>query len=404
MHKALVAVVMSCLVSVCSAEEIAVKAGDKTVSAAAARAKPGDMLVLEAGEFKDDVHLGEGVTLKGAGAGKSVIIASGFSAVSCEGDAVVIKDVTIRGAKETRRGVNTMAGVRLERVRFEGLAEAAALMGAPLSDVVCCDFIDCDIGVRAIADGSPTVWGCRFRGGRVGVFAIGSPYVRNNLFDGTQEGVRIVPGTSALVRNNLFVSCKSVGVVVLGGRDAFMGPVVRNNIFVSCASMASGDPKLLSRFSHEVVFGCTAGLFRDADGKAELKFDVPQVTVVDPKITVDANGSVTYGDRAKLDGAGIRAGDEAEGTKGVIGPDPAIKVFGVACGVAPPPARFGVDPLIANSVAEEHQYLRMHNLPFDRQSLVQGAKGPQDVFTMPGGKKVAFDISRYFGEMGIDAK
>lgn len=397
------------------ADDIPAKPGEGSISAATAAAKPGDRIILDAGEYRDQVKLPEGVTLRGAGADKTILIATGYAAISTTGRNTIITGLEIRAGDKTTRGINSSLPVRVEWCRFRALPEAVALADAPLSDVVRCEFVDCRIGVRAIGGSSPTVWGCLFRDGAkgsVGVFALdGSPYIRNNLFADQDTGLRLVVGESgdvAIIRNNVFLRCRDAAVTVMPGKSSTFGPSVRNNLAAECGALAVGPEAMLTGVTHWITHKTADPLLRTAEGAA-IKADNDQrrFLAADPRVVLKESGELLIGDAGPLEGKGVRLCSEEKGKTGVIGLTRECARPGVigAPDDAVPPVRFREDGLIANCVAEEYQALRMWGLRPGGQGLVsRGGRHFDEQRVLRDGKEttIAFDITRFFGEMGLE--
>ncbi|MEX2217959.1 MAG: right-handed parallel beta-helix repeat-containing protein [Phycisphaerales bacterium] len=383
------------------ADEHKAAPGDGTISAAAAKAKEGDTIVLEAGEYTDSVRLPGGVTLKGAGAGKTILTGKSYAAIYCEGPHVTISGLTIRHAEGVVRGVNTSTPVRVERCRFEKVPEAVALMTAPLSDVVACEFHECGIGVRAIAESAPTVWGCRFTGGRIGVFNMeGAPHIRNNVFDGVETGVRLVVGENAdgaIIRSNVSHRCRNAAIEAESRAEPIFGPSIRNNIAVGCGTAVIAPAGLARRITHNLAHECGEAPFRDKAGKTLESENARD----DPKLAFTPEGDVAIGAQEVTAGKGLGA---AKGEAADIGPEKGWGRFGCAAAAELPPVRFG-ETKIANSVREEYQYLGVLGARMSGQSLQQKDGKAYDVMEATGadGKplEVRFDISRFFKERGL---
>jgi hypothetical protein len=385
------------------AADIDVKPGTGTISAAAATAKPGDTLVLAPGEFTDTVKLGEGVTLKGAGPDKTSITSPDYAIINCTGPRVTIIGVELRPGEKTTRGVNSLLPVRVERCRFKGVKEAIALTGAPLSDVVFCDFIDCGIGVRAIGKASPTVWGCKFSGGGMGVFGMdGSPYIRNSLFLSQKSGIRLFSDEGAIIRNNVFWKC-SDSAIDAKAKDPLFPPSIRNNIFDSCGAALLSPDKLAQYTSHAIVHAVPDPPFHDQSGAGTVKADQASITSADPSLELTADNELKSKSELCKD-KGIRLQNQPEGTKGTIGLD-GLTHPGITAEAAPPPSRFAGPIYIANSVGEEYLALQALGLPRSgNQSMGQENGVRLDTLdTTKGGKpvKVKFDIDRFFAEPGL---
>lgn len=391
--------------SLCMADEIEVQPGEGTITAALVTAKPGDTLKLFAGEYVDSFELGDQMRLVGAGADKTVIIGTGYAVVNCIGNECRIMGVEIRGSDETIRGVNTSNAVRIERCRFRDLPEAIAMMGAPLSDVVYCDFVDCGIGVRAIGGASPTVWGCRFEGGSMGIFGMdGGPYVRQCLFDGCNFGIRLITDRQTVIRNNVFMNCESAGVELQADRFA-LGYSVRNNVFASCGSAIICPTDTSYGLSHAVIHECGSPAIRDRDGKAIGDAATTNIQEIDPELTVDEQGRVAIGAADTVVDMGIRLCTETEGTRGTIGLDGLARPGCDAPDEAfSPRVRFEGLVLLANCVNEEYAWMQLKRLPRGMQSLTTENGVQMDVHEgVADGKptKTKFEISRFFGELGL---
>lgn len=386
------------------ADEIAVSPGKDTIAAALTKAKAGDTVKLAAGEYTESFSLPGDVTLKGAGADKTVITGVKGATINCQGPHNTVSDLTVKGSKDAFRGVNTSTPVRIERCRFVNVPEAVAMMGAPLSDVVACEFVDCGIGVRAIGNACPTVWGCSFKGGNMGVFAMdGSPYIRNNLFQGNKVGVRMLPHEiqPAIIRNNDFVDCTDSAVTVLEPRNGFGGPSIRNNIVANCGAAAEVPAKFAGDTTSNLYKVTKAPAFKDAKGT-----EVPTTgnTEGDAGVAVSATLAVTLAHPELVEGKGVRLSSEAPGTKGTIGLEKAWMQVGVGATAPLPPVRFGGAMLIANSVGEEYQYLQVMGRGMGGQSMGKENGVTVDRQTPGDGQKPAefvFDISRFFSESGM---
>jgi hypothetical protein len=383
------------------AGDIDVKPGTGTITAAAANAKPGDTLLLAPGEYTDTVELGEGVTLKGAGAEKTSITSPDYAIISCTGPKVTIIGVELRPGEKTFSGVNSTQPVRVERCRFKGIKEGVAMMGAPLSDVVFCDFIDCGIGVRAIGKACPTVWGCKFSGGQTGVFGMdGSPYIRNNLFVSQKSAIRLSSDEAAIIRNNVFWKCGD-SAIDANAKTGIFSPSIRNNIFDTCAVTIVCPVKLEPYISNSVIHAVPDPAFHYQDS-TPIKAD--ETIAADPALELTDQGEL----KAKAEvckGKGIRLNNEPPGTKGTIGLDGLLHP-GVAAEAEAkvPPVRFAGPIYIANSVAEEYMALTVVGMGMqrpNRQSTGQKNGVHFDTLeTTKGGKPVTveFDIDRFFSE------
>lgn len=389
----------------CQAEDIAVAPGKGTISAAALRSKAGDVLTLAAGTYEDAVTLPADVTLRGAGADLTILVPTDRVAIQCAGPRITLQAFAIAG-NDTFRAVNTDSAVRLAQVRITKAQEAVALMGAPLSDVIACEFIDCGVAVRAIAESSPTIYGCVFSGCDIGVLSVrGAPYVRNNLFMDCKEGVRIALGGSGnnpILRNNTFKSCTAAGVTILASKETGIAPFIRNSVFVYCAAAITCEP-----FGYSAPI-CDAAVqnagdppVRGAAGAASLDLAASRFVIADCGLTVTPEFEITL-NAAVVQGKGIRMPQAPATARGDLGPE-GISRFGTKLEVPEghAPVRWLEPVFIANCVGEEYAAMRMLGRRGGSQSLRQGPSGPQDVFS-GGGAETRFDISRFFGESSID--
>jgi len=389
------------------ADEHHVKPGPGALAAGLAKAKSGDVVRLAAGEYAESVTIDAGITIDGAGAEKTIIVSKEYAVLNCRGPEVRIVGLTIRGKKGNVRGIDASDSVRIERCRFEKLNEAIALMAAPLSDVVACEFVECGIGVRAIGGASPTVWGCAFKGGNIGVFGMnGSPYIRNNLFDGVKTGIKSAPGDSdgGIIRNNVFFGCETAAIELFETKPAFGAPSIRNSIMIRCGAAVLAPANLASSVTHAVVHEVKGPPFRDSEGTVTRKIGENGLSEHELTVNVGKDFTVKSEPADALQDRGVRLWSEKEGTTGTIGLERAWSRVGTGATADLPPQRFGGERLIANSVSEEYLYVRS----IGRRSVGQGLnheKGvPVDRLKFDDGKKpgeIAFDLSRFFGEAFI---
>jgi hypothetical protein len=400
------ALVIGLTASCCSADIIPAAPGAGTISAACAKAKEGDTIKLAEGEYADTAQVPAGVTVEGAGASKTIVNANGYAAINCAGARVVVRALTIKGGTSSTRGINTSQSLRVERCRFDHVKEAVAMMSAPLSDVVACEFVDCSIGVRAIGGACPTVYGCLFSGGDMGVFAMdGMPYVRNCIFSGSKVGIRILPGDeTAIVRNCLFVSCKDSAIDLLSKDSALFGPSIRNCIFEGCGAAMIASTALASRTSHCVVHAVPQPAFHDKGGAEVFKVAERSISEGDCGAAVGPGGAVTFAHPELLDGKGVHAGGDAADVPARIGIEGAIRVVGCGMNGDLPPVRFTPPNMIANAVAEEYQYMKMSGLSSSNQGVGEEAGRRFDELTCDrqgSPVKLRFDITRFWDEMSI---
>jgi hypothetical protein len=387
------------------AADIAVQPGNATISTAAANANVGDTLVLSEGEYHDAVNLPAGVALRGLNADKTILIATGSAAISTQGSECRIEGIGVRGAETTIRGVNASEPVYVARCRFSGIKEAVALRGAPLSDVVYCEFIDCGIGVRAIGRASPTVWGCLFTGGTTGVFNMeGNAYVRNNVFINVDVGVRLVTDEQPIIRNNVFMDCRKAALESKARKSIVLGPSIRNNLLIGAGSVIVALREGASQISHCAVHDVTAPVIRTEAGDP-IVVDA-SIIEQDPQVSISPEGVVAIGNEAVLKGKGIRLNTEAKGTKATIGLSPGLTRVGCtpAEGVEVPGPRFATKPFVANAVQEEYVWMGMNQMQLKSQgAFMQNGKHIDTLTVQRQGQEstVEFDTDRFFGEPGL---
>ena len=390
------------------AADIEAAPGKGTISAALAKAKRGDTVKLAAGEYQDELKIPAGVSVVGAGLDKTKLTGTGHALVQVAGANVTITGIELRPGETLERGVNSDSAVRVERCRFVKFPHGIALMGAPLSDIIACEFKDCDIGVRAIGKASPTVWGCRFEGGRLGVLAMdGAPYIRNNLFHNLDEGMRLGSEEMPIVRNNVFWKCRAHGVLVMtAGKMAIMEPSIRNNIFAECGDAVSGPADCMSGLSHALVFRSGDPPVHIEGEGAAFDLAAKHIGSADPGLKLDDDGTLIVKNADATRGKGVRLSDQAPGEKGDIGLTEGWNMPGcrLPAGVKLPPVRFSGPIFVANGVAEEYVYLASKGCKMEKQATGTTEGRQLDILSVTcDGKKRTwkFDIDRFFGEIGI---
>jgi hypothetical protein len=391
-----------------AAAEIEVGPGEGTISAALSKARSGDVLKLAAGEYRDTLAVPAGITLAGGGPDKTRLTGTGHVLVQLTGPNVTIRGIELLCGADTERGIDSDAAVRIERCRFIKFPHGVALGGAPLADVVCCEFKDCNIGVRSIGKSSPTIWGCRFQGGRQGVFVMdGGPYIRHNLFFELDEGLRVASQDGAIVRNNVFWRCKSHGVLVMPrGEMAILGPSIRNNTFVQCGDAVAGPAEWLAGVSHAVAYESGDPPIRVDAGQPAFDLASHKVSIGDPGLALDEQSTLTVKNKGLTDGQGVRLSDQPASEKGDIGLSKSWTTpgCGVATGIELPPVRFTGAVLIANCIAEEYLALRRAGCDSNGQALRAENGRHIDVLQATCDGQPAewkFDVDRFFGETEV---
>ena len=401
-------IVMFC--STVGAREIPVVPGNATIQAAVKQAKAGDVLKLAPGAYVGEVSLPEGVRLQGAGVDKTTLSAPGYAIVSTSGECVVISDLHIRGVDGNTRGINSNDPVRIVRCRFTNIPEAIAMMMAPLSDVVHCSFSGCRIGVRAIGQASPTVWGCRFDNCQTGVFCMhGGPYIRNNLFKDTAVGLMLISDEQSVIRNNVFSNCTSTGIeLACDPEKPFAMHSIRNCLFDRCGAAVVAPEFATEYISHCAISNCDKPAIHSKEGPSSFKPEDHSIVRTDIKLAYQDDGTVKVTGNGSFHDKGIRLAREAEGSKGYIGLEPTASRPGTcpSSEAIAPPVRFTPPVYISNSVSEEWTCMRFWGIQMRRQSLQHEGDVVLDVFegAKRKGHTIKFDVRRFFGETSIPTK
>lgn len=353
------------IVSAAHAKEIHVAPGERAISKAVKQAAAGDVIVLQAGAYEDAITLPAGVTLRGAGPDKTVLKATEWACISVGGPGVRIEGIELRPGAETERAINADEAVRIERCRFRKFPSAVALMGAPLSDIVHCEFVQCDIGVRAIGHASPTVWGCSFTECRVAIYIQrGGPYIRNNLIRGGETGILIMAGDPPTIRNCVFFGCQDAAIKILRAADLFQ-PSIRNVIVSKCKSAIVGPAEATSGVSHMLLHDVSKPPFVTKDRAPTLDPTKYSIVTVDPGLSVAGNGTVS----CKNDGAVRGKGAPHCHPEGSPPGDFGLERNESRPGCAPlptahiPPIRFEGKVHLSNAVSEEYQAIAMWGYP-----------------------------------------
>src|SRR5262245_37100207 len=102
------------------ADELRVSPGPSAITQPLTKAKDGDVLKVAAGQYTESIELSVSVTLEGAGADSTTLMAVKYAAINCAATQVRIVGLTIKPAEQTVRGVNSSLPVRIERCRFVG--------------------------------------------------------------------------------------------------------------------------------------------------------------------------------------------------------------------------------------------------------------------------------------------
>jgi hypothetical protein len=346
--------------------------GDGTISRAAAQAKPGDTIQLQAGEYVDAVSLPKEVHLRGAGVTETVLTVRDkeVAAVRAAGQGSRLSRVTLGGTSH-QFGVLSASGITIERCVFKQLGVGVSLIGAPLTDVVQCDFLECSQGIR-LAGASPSIAGCYFRGGVNAVSAgLATPYFSDNLCEGQSTAVFLSVGEEPpTLTNNLFLGCKDgVSVVLLA--TATDRQCVRDNVFQKCGASFRGNAKDLRVSSGSILVrtpmpaGAPPGEARFRSVGAELAMAGP---IVEGRPAGPGDADL---DAVRLDAFGTR----------VAGP------------LLPP--RISGEVVLVNSVSEIHAVLGEPRMRVIEQSIDGAGRLVVRWETPAAEGRYIFDCSRF---------
>jgi parallel beta-helix repeat protein len=173
-----------------------------------ATARPGETVVLPAGEFQGGVTVPEGVSLQGAGFGETILTGGGLTVEGGRG--AVISDLSVHGAGIV---VNDAESVTVARVRTTGTATGLLLHGVTAGRIENC-----------VSD-------------------------RNN------RGIAVSGGEGCIVVNCTIANCPDVGLSLAN----CPGTVVFNNGIVGSATCLSIDRPDDLHVDHNLYFGIYAG-------------------------------------------------------------------------------------------------------------------------------------------------
>jgi len=189
-------------------------------------ARPGQTISLPAGEFHGGVTLPAGVSLKGAGYGKTIIDASGAeNGLRVSGKDAVISDLTVRGATGANVFIDGATNVTLRRVRSMG-----GLMGVNLSNSK----------------------GCR---------------VENVVADGNRYGIVLTGGEGNVVVNCTMAGNASLGLSLSSGKTL----TAFNNLLTdSATAVLIGDQVTGVTLDHNLYLGFSIGKFHAQPPRSTL--------------------------------------------------------------------------------------------------------------------------------------
>jgi hypothetical protein len=186
-------------VSPAAAGEIAVEPGKKSLPQALAEAKPGDTVVLPPGTVAGSVTLPEGVRLKGAGYGRTVIDAGAAPVgVAVKGGSGGVEDLTVRTKGGTALLVEGARDVTVRRVRLLGGA----------------------IGLRCRDVAGGRVENCVVHGAPIGVSLTQARHlavVNCTVANASSVGLTLIDAEDSSVFNNV-VADAGAGVLLGGSR------------------------------------------------------------------------------------------------------------------------------------------------------------------------------------------
>ena len=184
-----------------------------------AAAKPGQTVKLEAGEFRGEVTVPAGVSLQGAGVGKTIFTGGGLRVVGGRG--ATISDLTIR-----------KAGVVVENGESTTLARVHVTEAAT-------GFL-----MRGVAKGR----------------------LENCISDRNNRGIAVSEGASCVVVNCTIADCPEVGLSLAN----CPGAVAFNNCIVGSATCLNIDQPDQLRIDHNLYFGIYIGQMKEQSSKRLL--------------------------------------------------------------------------------------------------------------------------------------
>jgi len=180
-------------------------------------AKAGTTVALPAGTIKlGNAALPEGVSLKGAGYGKTVIDAAGFdTGLILRGKAdAAIADLTIRGAGQIGIAVDGASGITIERVTVQDCPGAMVVRdaaGCSISNVI---LANCRSGVSLIRSRGCSLVNAtlaNLEGTAIAINGCETAAVFNNLIANASFGVNVGDGNKAVTIGHNVCICQFVG-------------------------------------------------------------------------------------------------------------------------------------------------------------------------------------------------
>lgn len=189
------------------------------VAAVAARAAPGDTVLLASGSFKGTIEIPRGVCVRGAGVGRTVLTHPGNDVVRVSGGGggapavpAALVALTVRDA---RTGIAVDgADLRVTDCHIEDCAEAGVRVRGPVRVELDRDLLkDNEVAILAQAGAALRIQGSEIRGSEVALDI---------------DGAAIDVAASSLIGNQLGAVVRGAGQLVLGDRAGAGNRIYKN--------------------------------------------------------------------------------------------------------------------------------------------------------------------------------
>lgn len=357
-------------------------------------AKPGDVIQLKAGEYREPISIPDGVWIEGDAETTTVVVDGPFAITL--GTESRLSGVTIRKGKGGDIGAEVRGSARIERCRFVELRTGVRLALSPLTDVLACEFVDCVVGIET-SHGCPTVWGNIFVGGATGIETDAEPFIKNNVFvqnwRGVSRGALLPRGSChAVIRDNLFLECKGAGIFILMSDWAEDSPFITHNVFSQCRIAVNSEQRVLEGVRDCLVDSSRSSPFQNNKQEEFNRVGTQGIEEGNLKPSV-ANTTLRYELLAPI--GKRRVGDGAP----TVGPEPEWRIFGVHATAPLPPLRtMKSHPVVINSRAEQAQLAKQRRWRIKSGPVKLAGKTPTESmnFETPDGEEVEliFDLSR----------
>lgn len=182
------------------------------------------VLELPAGEYRGPIHLPDGFTLVGAGAGQTILDGEGAAAVVAMGNHAALVGCSVRNGQVGIRSAKGFIGVfdcEVSGIAREGvslLGGSGCLVGNSIEGGPAATGIDC-------FEANPYVYRNQIRNNKIGVWVSGplAPVLQANVFQGNETAVVVQAGASAALIGNVF----EANGAALVGQDLAAGNEIR---------------------------------------------------------------------------------------------------------------------------------------------------------------------------------